>query len=207
MSSKLYEFTAPIGGAVKLEESADKRDLFMSGIFIQGDVRNHNQRIYPKHEILHAVNDVKKIISEGKSILGQLDHPEELTIDLDRVSHIIEDMWMQGADGYGKLKLVGTPVGNIAKALLQSGVKLGVSSRGSGDVDDNGYVSNFEIVTVDIVATPSAPNAYPKAIYESLYNMKGGQQLSKLAKESIHDVKAYQALGKEIKRFINELKI
>src|SRR5690606_33608661 len=111
----------------------------------------------------------------GDTILGELDHPPELTINLDRVSHKITEMWLQGNNGYGKLKIIDkVPMGQIARGLLESGVKLGVSSRGSGNVSNSGIVSDFEIVTVDIVAQPSAPDAYPTSIYESLFNMKGG---------------------------------
>ena len=84
-------------------------------------------------------------------------------------------MWTEGPNGFGKLKLLPTPLGQLAGTLLEAGVKLGVSSRGSGNVDEySGKVSDFEMITVDIVANPSAPNAYPKAVYEGLMNMKGG---------------------------------
>ena len=116
-------------------------------------------------------------------------------------------MDMQGKDGHGKLKIIPTPTGNIVKTLLQSGAKLGVSSRGSGNVADNGYVSDFEIVTVDIVAQPSAPNAYPQTIYESLFNMRGGHQLFELAADATHDKVAQRYLEKDIIKFINDLRI
>jgi hypothetical protein len=115
---------------------------------------------------------------------------------------------MKGNDGFGKLKLLPTPMGKIAESMLKSGVKLGVSSRGSGNVDNSGHVSDFEIVTVDIVAQPSAPNAYPKAIYESLFNMRGGQQLFDTAKAaSQKDTLAERLIHREVVNFINDLKI
>ena len=138
--------------------------------------------------------------------MGELDHPEELSINLDRVSHLITEMWMEGADGYGKLKIIPTPMGNIIKTLLQSGAKLGVSSRGSGNVGDDGSVSEFEIVTVDIVAQPSAPNAYPRTVYESLMNMKGGSRLVTTAREALNEAAAQKQLVKDLQRFIQELK-
>jgi hypothetical protein len=117
-------------------------------------------------------------------------------------------MWMDGADGYGKLKIVPTPMGNIVKTLLQSGVRLGVSSRGSGNVGDDGAVSDFEIITVDIVAQPSAPNAYPRTIYESLYNMKGGSSIiNGVARYALTEASAQKQLVKDLQRFIKELKI
>jgi len=140
-------------------------------------------------------------------VLGELDHPEELSINLDRVSHIIEEMGMQGKDGHGKLKIIPTPTGNIVKTLLESGAKLGVSSRGSGNVGNDGGVSDFEIVTVDIVAQPSAPNAYPRTIYESLFNMRGGSAMYDLAADATHDKIAQRYLSQDIAKFIKDLKI
>jgi hypothetical protein len=151
---------------------------------------------------------VNNRIQSGCSVLGELDHPEELTINLDRVSHLITKMWMSGSDGYGKLKLLNTPMGKIAESMLKSGVKLGVSSRGSGNVDHNGDVSDFDIVTVDIVAQPSAPNAYPKAIYESLFNMKGGQSVLETARGVVYgDPIAERLIHEEVANFIRDLKI
>jgi len=99
-------------------------------------------------------------------------------------------------------------MGQLVRTMLESGVKLGVSSRGSGNVNDmDGRVSDFEIITVDIVAQPSAPNAYPKAIYESIMNMKNGHKMLEIAKEVQGDKKVQRFLGEEVKRLINELKL
>jgi hypothetical protein len=99
-------------------------------------------------------------------------------------------------------------MGELIKTLLQSGVRLGVSSRGSGNVDDRtGHVSDFEIVTIDVVAQPSAPNAYPKAIYESLMNMKYGHRLLEVAREAGQDNKVQRYLKSEVVKLIKELKI
>jgi hypothetical protein len=210
MTNKLYEYLSFDKAHVQLLEEDNKsggKDLCMKGIFIQGDIRNQNQRVYPAREITRAVNAITEKISSGQSVMGELDHPEELSINLDRVSHLITEMWMDGADGYGKLKIVPTPMGNIIKTLLQSGAKLGVSSRGSGNVGDDGSVSEFEIVTVDIVAQPSAPNAFPRTIYESLFNMKGGSRVITTAREALTEAAAQRQLVKDLQRFIQELKI
>lgn len=211
MANKLYEYLSFDRAHVQLLEEDNKmtgsKDLCMKGIFIQGDVRNQNQRVYPVREIARAVNSITEKLSTGQSVMGELDHPEELSINLDRVSHLITEMWMDGADGYGKLKIVPTPMGNIVKTLLLSGAKLGVSSRGSGNVGDDGHVSDFEIITVDIVAQPSAPNAFPRTIYESLYNMKGGSRIMLTAKEALLESAAQKQLVKDLQRFIKELKI
>ena len=179
----------------------------MKGIFIQGDVKNQNQRVYPITEINQAVHQINERIRKGETVLGELDHPEELSINLDRVSHIIEEMSMVGKDGHGSLKIIPTPTGKIVRTLLESGAKLGVSSRGSGNVGDNGSVSEFEIITIDIVAQPSAPNAYPRTIYESLFNMRGGETMYNLAADATHDKVAARYLAKDIAKFIKDLKI
>ena len=184
------------------------KSLYMKGIFIQGGVKNANERVYPVSEIESAVDTLNKQIQEGYSVLGEVDHPDDLKINLDRVSHMITSMWMDGANGFGKLKILPTPMGELVKTMLESGVKLGVSSRGSGNVDDmNGKVSDFEIVTVDIVAQPSAPNAYPKAIYEGMMNMRHGHKLLDIAKDARGDKKVEKYLKEEVMRLIKDLKI
>ena len=192
----------------RIVESEDgNKSMFMEGIFVQGNVKNANQRVYPVSEITRAVESVQSKIKEGFPVLGECDHPPELTVNVDRVSHIIENMWMDGPNGFGKLKIVPTPMGNIIRTLIESGATLGVSSRGSGEVDHSGKVSNYEIITVDIVAQPSAPEAYPKAIYEGLMNMQGGYDTWKLAQNVQQDKTAQKYLSKEIVKFIRELKL
>jgi hypothetical protein len=192
------------------EEGSDKKSLFMKGIFIQGGVKNANERVYPVPEIEQAVVTLNEQIRDGNSVLGEIDHPDDLKINLDRVSHIITEMWMDGANGFGKLKIIPTPMGQLAATMLENGVKLGVSSRGSGNVDDaTGKVSDFEIVTVDIVAQPSAPNAYPKAIYEGLMNMRHGHRvIENLRGANLDkDAKVQKFLREEVTRLIKDLKI
>ena len=190
------------------ESSEDGKTLYMKGICIEGGVKNANERIYPVSEIANAVKSITEQIKSGYSVLGEVDHPTNLRINLDRVSHMISEMWMEGNRGCGKLKILPTPMGNLVRTMMESGVKLGVSSRGSGDVNESdGQVSGFEIVTVDIVAQPSAPNAYPQAMYESLMNMRGGQEIYGMAAELNHDPRVQKYLSEAIKRFINELKI
>jgi len=193
---------------VESEGEGSKKNLYMKGIFIQGGVRNANERVYPVTEIENAVQTLNQQISEGLSVLGEVDHPDDLKINLDRVSHMITNMWMDGANGFGKLKILPTPMGQLVATMLDSGVKLGVSSRGSGNVDDaSGKVSDFEIVTVDIVAQPSAPNAYPKAIYEGLMNMRHGHRVLDIAKDAQNDSKVQRYLREEVTRLIKDLKI
>ena len=180
----------------------------MKGIFIQGGVKNANERIYPVPEIERAVGTLNEQIKNGNSVLGEVDHPDDLKINLDRVSHTIEHMWMDGPNGFGKLKILPTPMGDVISKMLGAGVKLGVSSRGSGNVDEmTGKVSDFEIVTVDIVAQPSAPNAYPKAIYEGLMNMKNGHRILENLKGDRSSASVQRYLQDEVVRLIKDLKI
>jgi len=191
-----------------VKEDGEKKSLYMKGIFIQGGVKNANERVYPVSEIETAVQTLNEQSAEGLSVLGEVDHPDDLKINLDRVSHMITNMWMDGANGFGKLKILPTPMGQLVSTMLESGVKLGVSSRGSGNVDDSsGKVSDFEIVTVDIVAQPSAPNAYPKAIYEGMMNMRHGHKLLNIAKDAQTDMKVQRYLREEVTRLIKDLKI
>lgn len=188
-----------------MDDGKGGKDLYMRGIFIQGGVRNQNQRVYPVNEISGAVKTLREKISKGFSVLGEADHPEDLNINLDRVSHVITEIDMHGNDGIGKLKMLPTPMGNVCKTLLESGVKLGVSSRGSGDVDASGNVSGFEIITVDIVANPSAPDAYPTPIYEHLMNHRRGNVIWDVANATKYDSSAQRHLQNEVVNFIRDL--
>ena len=192
---------------VVLENANEGKDLYMKGIMIQGGVRNANQRVYPVNEIGRAVKTLNDQISNGFSVLGEVDHPEGLNINIDRVSHMITECWMDGANGYGKLKILPTPMGNLVKTMLEAGVKLGVSSRGSGNVSEDGSneVSDFEIITVDVVAQPSAPGAYPTPIYEHLMNARGGMKAYELAQATKHDTKAQKYLKESLINLINKL--
>ena len=185
---------------------SEGKDLYLKGTFIEGEVRNQNQRIYPVNEINKAVKTIQERLQGGQSVLGEADHPDDLNINIDRVSHMITEMDVSGKNGIGKLKLLPTPMGNVVKTLLESGVKLGVSSRGSGNVGHNGYVSDFEIITVDVVAQPSAPNAYPTPVYEALMrNGKKGRISLELAEAVRHDNKAQKHLEKVLLSIIGNI--
>ena len=190
-------------------ESDDKdgKNLYLKGIAIQGGIKNANGRVYPVGEITKAVKTLNDQVANGYSVLGEVDHPDDLKVNLDRVSHMITDMWMDGPNGYSKMKVLPTPMGNLIRTMLESGVKLGVSSRGSGSVDDrSGEVSEFEIITVDIVAQPSAPGAYPTPVYEHLMNARGGMRSFKVAQEVQEDPKAQKYLKESLLQIIKGLK-
>ena len=195
---------------VVLEEADDqngKKNLYLKGIAIQGGIRNANQRVYPVSEISNAVKTLNDQIQNGYSVLGEVDHPDDLKVNLDRVSHMITDMWMDGPNGYGKMKILPTPMGNLIRTMLEAGVKLGVSSRGSGNVNErSGEVSDFEIITVDVVAQPSAPGAYPTPVYEHLMNNRGGYAAWRTAQEVKTDPKAQQYIKESLLNVIKGLK-
>ena len=208
MTLYLREHLSFDAARIVVEGTEEGKTLYMKGICIQGGVKNANERVYPVSEIERAVKTLNEQLSTGHSVLGEVDHPDDLKVNLDRVSHMIKEMWMEGPNGYGTLKILPTPMGQLVKTMLESGVKLGVSSRGSGNVNEaNGHVSDFEIVTVDVVAQPSAPNAYPKAIYEGLMNMRYGHQVLEMAREAGGDNKVQRYLKQEVKRLIKDLKI
>jgi hypothetical protein len=192
---------------IVVESAGDGKSLHMKGIVIQGGIRNANQRVYPVNEIGRAVRTLNDQVSGGYSVLGEVDHPEGLNINLDRVSHMITEMWMDGPNGYGKLKILPTPMGQIVQIMLESSVKLGVSSRGSGNVkeDGSGEVSEFEIITVDVVAQPSAPGAYPTPIYEHLMNERGGYKAFMQSKEVTGNPQAQKYIAESLLNIIDRL--
>lgn len=186
----------------RLVESRDsERNLFLSGRMMTGEQKNLNQRYYPLNEIANAVNSINSKIKEGISVCGELNHPDNLSIDLKNVSHIITEAWMDGSNAMGKCKILDTPSGIIVKGLIAGGVKLGVSSRGTGNVTSEGVVEDFAFVTLDIVAQPSGPGCYPDVIRESLENNK----ILTLAEAVSQDPKAQKYLKNEISKFLESL--
>jgi hypothetical protein len=208
MFTPLREVITPSAASLvseAIDDGKGGKDLYMKGIFIQGGVRNQNQRVYQVNEISAAVKSLKEKIAGGFTVLGEADHPDDLNINLDRVSHMIVDMEMHGSDGIGKLKMLPTPMGNICKTLIESGCKLGVSSRGSGNVGANGEVDGFEIVTVDIVANPSAPEAFPDPLYEQIMNHRRSSSIWDVANSVNYDANAQKHLTNEVVNFIKDL--
>lgn len=172
--------------SLMFEQNQKTLSSYLSGIFMQSSIENGNGRMYPLSEISAAVESVNKRIAEGHTIYGELNHPDNLNIDLNNVSHIITEMKIDGQNAIGKAKLLNTPKGQVVKAILEGGGKLGVSSRGSGNVIE-GKVNGFNLVTVDIVAQPSAPDAYPAHVMEEL---NGDKKVMTLAEAMVQDPKA-----------------
>ena len=191
---------------VLTEDKDGKQATYIKGIFLQTEITNRNGRMYRFDSMNREVSKYNEEFIQRGRALGELGHPEGPTVNLDRVSHMITDMGVDGANGIGKLKILPTPMGNICKTLLESGVKLGVSSRGSGNVNEDGIVKDFEIITVDIVANPSAPDAYPDPIYERIMNHGRGNVLMDVASAVGHDNRAQRYLQEEVTNFIKNLR-
>lgn len=149
------------------EDTGKKKQFFIEGIFAQSEKKNGNGRSYPKRILETQVNKLSEKIQQNR-LIGELDHPQTAEINLNRVSHLIKELKMDGNDCTGRaMIIVDTPCGLIAKALMESGVKLGVSTRGLGTVKNGVVQSDFILRTIDIVADPSAPDAFISAIIES----------------------------------------
>ena len=197
----LIETLEPHEGNIITESVKDtdgSKRTYLKGIFMQAVVENRNKRKYPLSEIATAVNNAANTIKTHGGIFGELDHPQTLTINMDRVSHVIKEMYMDGTNAVGKAVLLDTPMGQIAQVMAESGARYGVSSRGTGDVGDDGNVSGFNFVTCDLVVTPSAAGAMPSPIYESLQQDAAGRQILTLAEAVQHDPKAQAYLKKLI---------
>lgn len=155
---------------VEADESGNKSH-FIDGIFMQAETTNKNKRMYPLKVLANEVKRYNKEYVGKNRAMGELNHPQGPTVNLDRVSHIIKDLRVDGNDIYGKAKLLDTPMGNIAKNLIDEGAKLGVSSRGMGSLKKNKSGVNevqddYMLSAVDIVADPSAPGAFVNGIME-----------------------------------------
>lgn len=156
-----------------LTEANEKggKSTYIEGIFMQAEKPNRNGRVYPKGIMEAEVGRYQKLIEEKRS-LGELGHPANPSVNLDKVSHLITNLRFEGNDIYGKAKILDTPMGKIAKNFIEEGVKLGVSSRGLGSLKMNKQGVNevqhdFHLATVDIVADPSAPDAFVQGIMEN----------------------------------------
>ena len=153
------------------EGKGDSKKLYIEGVFLQSEIKNRNGRMYPFQVLEKEVNRYNEEYVKTSRALGELGHPDGPTVNLDRVSHRITSLKAEGTNFIGRAQIMNTPMGNIARALLEDGVKLGVSSRGMGSIDkreDMGVVmDDFMLATAaDIVADPSAPDAFVNGIME-----------------------------------------
>ena len=197
-------------------QSGGKRH-FIEGVFMQSEAKNRNGRVYPKAIMEKAVDRyVTEQVKTGRAV-GELNHPEGPTINLDKVSHIIEGLDWKGNDVVGKARILETPMGNIVKGLLDGGVRLGVSTRGMGSLEErNGvmYVKDdFYLSTVDIVQDPSAPTAFVNGIMEGVeWVWNNGIIQSQVIERMETEIKKaprsnlYEVQVREFKNFLSLLK-
>ena len=155
-----------------VEKTNGKKNLHIEGVFMQAEKKNRNGRIYEKKILESAVDKyVKEQVSQGRAV-GELNHPEGPTVNLDKVSHKITNLEFQGNNVIGKASILKTPMGQIVEGLLEGGVKLGVSSRGMGTLEnrrDGMYVKeDFLLASIDIVQDPSAPSAFVNGVMEGV---------------------------------------
>lgn len=197
---------------VMTESSEDgKKSYFIEGIFMQGDIKNRNGRIYPTAVLEKEMNRYNKTFVEPKRSLGELGHPDGPAINGDRVSHLITEMKRDGSNFIGKAKILGTPMGEIVKTFIDEGVKIGVSTRGLGSVKQtkNGIMEvqdDFHLATVDIVTDPSGPDCFVNGIMENteyFYDIAAGTWRPQQAQEVVEQ--AVQEVKKEYKRTVRKV--
>jgi hypothetical protein len=182
-------------------EEGKKPSLFIEGIFMQGNNKNRNGRVYPASILESQMNHYRdNFISKNRS-LGELNHPSGPTINLDKVSHMIVEMRREGDDFYGKAKILNTPMGNIARNLIEDGASLGVSTRGLGSLkNSNGAMivqEDFVLNTVDIVSQPSAHDAWVNGIMENKEWIWEGDSLKEVTLNEIKKELDKPALSEE----------
>ena len=194
-----------------------KKDYIIEGVFAQAESKNRNGRIYPKPIMEKAVNKYVKEQVNAKRAVGELNHPDGPTVNLDKVSHLITDLKMEGSDVMGKARILDTPMGQIVKGLLEGGVQLGVSTRGMGSLEQRSgtaYVKDdFILNTVDIVQDPSAPNAFVNGVMEGVEwvwnnGIIEAQEIEKIETEIKRAPRAdlYEVQTREFKNFLSLLK-
>ena len=178
-----------------LEEKDGKKELFIEGVFLQSNLKNRNGRVYPKEIMAKEVARYTEDCINKNRALGELGHPDGPTVNLDRVSHMIVSLKEDGDNWIGKAKVLDTPMGKIAAGLIEAGCQLGVSSRGLGSIREKSGISevqdDFMLATAgDIVADPSAPNAFVRGIMEGtewIYDVASGSWRAQNMLDRIHE--------------------
>jgi len=194
MSKKLLrEFFALCDGGIcqdLLTESEKKfvaeGGMILSGVCQKAKTPNGNNRVYSFEVLKREVGNYQNVIKQNRA-LGELDHPDSSVVSLEKVSHMVVSLWMEGNDVYGKIKVLDTPAGNILRALVDSGVQVGISSRGLGSVrDQNGQThveDDFQLICFDMVSEPSTPGAFMMREHKEPLNENKGDKLNRLFNE------------------------
>jgi len=198
--------TESCGVATEINEETGKKSYFIEGIFMQGDIKNRNGRIYPSQVLEKEMIRYQKDFIDTKRALGELGHPEGPTINGDRVSHLITEMKRDGSNFVGKAKLLGTPMGEIVKTFIDEGVQVGVSTRGLGSVKPtkDGIMEvqdDFHLATVDVVTDPSGPNCFVNGIMENVeyyYDIASNSWLPAQVQEQVAEV--VEQIHNEVKK-------
>ncbi len=198
MSKKLLrEFFALCDGGIcqDLLTEAEKRfvaegGMILSGICQKANTLNGNGRVYNEEILRREVKNYQKLIDENRA-LGELDHPDSSVVTLEKVSHKVTKLWMEGDDVYGKLQVLPTPAGNILRSLVESGVQVGISSRGLGSVrEQNGQTiveDDFQLICFDMVSEPSTPGAFMMREHKEPLNESKGDKLNRLFNSILED--------------------
>lgn len=191
-----------------VESVGGKKKTYLSGVFMEAETKNRNGRIYERSDLQTAVDKINEAAKLKRHILGHCDHPSHLEIRLEDVAMKLTEAKMVNNQVMCKAEILENhPKGQILKSLIESDVSIGVSSRGSGQVNESsGRVSNFNFVTVDAVATPSCRSAYPETVMEQLQMYKRGEIVNDLAEAVIHDNIAQKYFQMEMKKFIDSIK-
>lgn len=193
-----------------ISEGKESGDIRIKGPFLQAEIKNNNGRIYTRGLCEREIQKFMSQKIEKNRALGELDHPPTPTVNLNRVSHKIESLVMEGNNGIGVAKLIDTPMGKIAQTLVKEGIILGVSSRGLGTVGSNDKVNeDYNLITVDIVADPSAPDAFVNGILENKEFVIDGNEIVEVAVKKLQEKVDKNAKSKEllnyIKSFIDDI--
>ena len=196
----------------QLDEATGQKSYFIEGIFMQGDIKNRNGRIYPSAVLQKEMARYQKDFIDTKRALGELGHPEGPSINGDRVSHLITEMKQDGSNFTGKAKILSTPMGNIVKTFMDEGVLIGVSTRGLGSVKPtkSGIMevqNDFHLATVDIVTDPSGPNCFVNGIMENTeyyYDIASGNWLPQQSVEEVIE-EIQEEIEKEVRRVVHRV--
>ena len=189
-----------------ISEKSNEGDLYIEGIFLQAEKKNHNGRIYPVKILEAEVDEYRKEYIDTSRAIGELNHPTSPTVNPERASHLIVSITRNGTNFMGKAKILKTPQGEIVRGLIEGGVKMGVSSRGLGSLKDGTgeykgikvVQNDFKLITVDIVSNPSAPEAFVQGVYESVEYMIQNGKISEYIPKT--HIKVMTVLKESVKR-------
>lgn len=188
------------------ESVGDTKKLYLTGVMSEANRKNRNGRIYERSDLETIVKQINDAATLNRHILGETDHPATLEVKLANVSHKIVEAWMDGDALKFKSEVLNTPNGQILQSLIQSGISVGVSTRGAGSVNEStGRVSNYRFITLDAVAMPSCQNAYPETLREQYELAANNGIITDLSEAANKDPIAQKYFEIQLKQFIKSL--